>query len=74
MPKVLFTQSRIVEVTGGENQEFKAGEVYDLTETSAERWIRRGVAELHTGRKPRASKAAPAPDQAESSADDNAEE
>ncbi|MGE0724810.1 MAG: hypothetical protein AB7O45_10565 [Alphaproteobacteria bacterium] len=44
MPRVRFLETRVVQDSVG--MRYEAGEVYDLPGPSAERWIRRGVAEL----------------------------
>lgn len=40
--KVQFLQTRTVQAAGGET--FNQGEIYDLPEPSAARWLQRGVA------------------------------
>lgn len=48
MPKVLFLQDRIVQDENRDDEEkrtmYRAGEVYNLDQASADRWILRGVA------------------------------
>lgn len=43
--KIRFLKDRTLD-NGNEVQVFKAGEVYDLKDSSAHRWLRRNVAEL----------------------------
>lgn len=59
--KVRFNIDRNVEAQGEIVQRFKAGEVYELSATSARRWIRRGVATEVQGsaKKPAAPKSKP---------------
>ena len=47
MVQVRFTQTRTVQ--DGTGTTFEAGRVYDLPRVSADRWIRRGVAEEVAG-------------------------
>ena len=64
MPKIRFLQSRqVVDHDGEVVASFKAGEVYDLSAHSADRWLRRLVAKVAdtqgegAGEKPKASRA-----------------
>lgn len=60
--KIKFLEDRTVEAQGFVEQEFKAGEVYELSASSARRWLRRNVAEEVQGavkRKKVAEKPAP---------------
>lgn len=52
---VRFLQTRTVKAIDGKT--FFAGEVYELSEESARRWLRRGVAEIYA--KPSASSLPP---------------
>jgi len=58
--KIKFNVDRNVLAQGVIAQEFKAGEVYELSASSARRWIRRGLAEEVRGSvKPAPTKSKP---------------
>jgi len=43
--KIKFLENRTVNNPDGKDQEFVAGKTYDMNPASAQRWVRRGVAE-----------------------------
>lgn len=62
--KILFTKNSTVEAQGQIVQTFKAGEVYELSASSARRWIRRNAAtEVQGSVKPAPTKSEPVAEQ-----------
>ena len=59
--KIKFKEDREVEAQGKIVNTFKAGEIYELSASSARRWLRRGLATEVTGKAAPKRKPAPKP-------------
>lgn len=61
--KIRFNADRTVEAQGEVVETYKAGEIYELSASSARRWLRRGLATEVQGsaKKPAAPKSEPKP-------------